>query len=568
MMQHDLPEQVILQDFSQAFSKKILDLSQENIKNAIQALYDSSITQRNSYYHQTAEDNFGVQMLNWLGLGEDKTNPNISAWLTAQKEEAVIRLLATIGITNQSPHVQTEREEVMVTQVFTIINYCLQQVQKKTLARETLSDTSQQLLRFYVRYLVNKDGIEQLFFDLAGAAMGITSSRDEAILLLQKISPLFAIVGYHTQFAFAGFIKALVDRSKISASVFTAIKAGVQTASDRKAWEVMGQYLKDDIPFQEEERGASISLENKIAIIDLFDQIQPNAVQARNPYWVAAGIPEDLAGKITPENVQVFETIRSLYDQSNDQHSPVMNSEVFAPVVILGQHDRFQKVKERTDSDANILALAAASTDTPERQAKLYNALVQVILEVHTIDRNLFERFLGNQNMATLEVFAMNDFRRTLPLMDSMKIPEVVKIKQEMQQEFQKDFNFQSPLSLAPEELIRLLQLWDSSIDNSVLSHIEDYPERLVAVRMEKSRQDFSMPTVDREKTIEGWQGRRENLLTVMKKEPLLLTLEQIRQIEFLGHSVNIPEVIQMIGGKYPPVPARQLLRRHYEMQH
>ncbi|MBI3620231.1 hypothetical protein HY214_03770 [Candidatus Roizmanbacteria bacterium] len=154
---------------------------------------------------------------------------------------------------------------------------------------------------------------------------------------------------------------------------------------------------------------------------------------------------------------------------------------------------RFMNGEQSTDGDSGLFALAAASSPIPEKQAQLYRQLADVVLRVHRHNPNLIKAWLDAQDHTGILLFITFD-----------------------QQRYVKSSN--------PEEVLLPVKP----------------PEQLENINDMRA-------AVDDDVTNPLWQTRLQNLEQALQQPNPALTLAQIRQIEFLSHSVDIKKLIDKI---------------------
>ena len=226
--------------------------------------------------------------------------------------------------------------------------------------------------------------------------------------------------------------------------------------------------------------------------------------------------PEEI--RLTPEQMKELELIEpffihftkdgQLWIKTNERVVPY----VWNPKVGIGPepgqgNERFEKAEGLTNGDSGLLALAAVSSETPEKQTQLYRALAHSIVEMHKNNPELLRIWLVKQGEEktqsgdiqtpdSIDVFVTNDL----------------------------ESGTQKP---RPEH------------ERLVIFDTENFPN-IDPARNEALRE-------------QAWTQRLDELRDVIT----LGTIEQthLRWIEFLSHSVDVAKLVQIAKEQQPAPP-------------
>ena len=186
---------------------------------------------------------------------------------------------------------------------------------------------------------------------------------------------------------------------------------------------------------------------------------------------------------------------------------------------------RFRTAEMATEGDSGLFGLAASRAGTPAEQQALYLALAKTILKIHRADiesgnPTLLHEWLTEQGtdpedrVSSLRIFIENDHQE-----DAQGNPDLTAQRAQ---------------------------------DEVLLSYLIN-------------GQDGSS-TYDEQGTAYGyWNQRIENLDSLVNESNPQFTFAKLRQIEFLSHMVDVPSLIQAMGGREPAVPELSRLGRARE---
>lgn len=164
------------------------------------------------------------------------------------------------------------------------------------------------------------------------------------------------------------------------------------------------------------EKGWTYSLE------DMFRMVK-GPVDATHKYFV-----EDPLETIplTDEQMQKLTIIKPFFETFQDWDGTVLGvspyKEIVPYVYDLEKNERFDKGERLTDKDSGLFGLTAASSGTPEKQAKLYKNISMAVIQIHKKsfdsepDNPLLQKWTVEQGKDkrpnSLSEFENNDFSR------------------------------------------------------------------------------------------------------------------------------------------------------------
>lgn len=240
---------------------------------------------------------------------------------------------------------------------------------------------------------------------------------------------------------------------------------------------------------------------------EVFDRVEGTIPQ--NHQYFIQNPPESL--NLTPEQLKDLESNKPFF--VNLQASPggeiiwETNQEV-VPFVWdpeIGTTNRFNDAENQTDGDSGLLALAAVSTDSPENQAKLYQTMVNNILDVHENNPDLLNNWWQTQ--------------------------------------------LNSPIIQTPQGPINSGTIFIGNDINPQTGQLRPERERLLAWNEATHR-------LDQQRFDALWDERIQELKQAFNADQL--EPHHLRWIEFLSHSVDIPRLMQIIKEKQPATQTPQ----------
>lgn len=541
-----------LRQYSRTLSDAILQGEKEIPDRVLESFHERSLEDRDKYWQkEKGPENFGTQMMTWLGR---EGKPGIAQWVAKQTDGDVTSILQEVGLKSTPEQTKKDLQGEGVAKLVSVINADLEKAGKPTLDVESLSEEEARSLIFYTHYLTGEKGTEDVksFINtVVGVAQEQSNNNlDETIVKLQKITPLLNVAGEEGKYALGALLVA---------------KAHANTPQTAPAEEkALNEHEARVVTFFNRRMGPeALELGEAHAVVQVFEGLTPKAKPEENPYWIAGEVPADFAEKLTDEQVNelAFNPQKPLFLNVKYENTPQgkmlhrqLNREVFDPAYSLKENRRFTNAELLTENDSGLFALAAASAETPEKQAVLYRQLGETVLRAHSLNPKLLESFLKAQTEGSLEALLNDEAKLFIP----QEFGEATRLDQniamQIHQKYPKVTTIQpgTPEAAYRDQLIAQGTAQLAEFRKQLLEDISQDPERLYVI----AHKEVSLGAVeelpyqiDIAKTVEAWPERVKSLQEALHKTPLELTVEQIRQIEFLSHSVNTMRVMELLKG-------------------
>lgn len=129
-----------------------------------------------------------------------------------------------------------------------------------------------------------------------------------------------------------------------------------------------------------------------------------------HPYFVESP-PEDIT--LSSEKIRDLESTLPFFIPGPNPRLPIQVNPDVAPwlfdPIIEANDKRLDKAEKLTGRDSGLLALSAVSSETPEKQAKLYKALAKAIIKVHRYNGDLLQRWYESQTDLSKQLFEEYD---------------------------------------------------------------------------------------------------------------------------------------------------------------
>ncbi|HXS14914.1 MAG TPA: hypothetical protein VN711_02210, partial [Candidatus Saccharimonadales bacterium] len=267
----------------------------------------------------------------------------------------------------------------------------------------------------------------------------------------------------------------------------------------------------------------------------VMEMISVPPVREGNAFWVDAvrqpdavvdGVKREI-GFTTLEQRQPVYRVSHLFGTVG-----TIREEVFPADASLATDLRYKEVKAllgkpRNAEEGLLLGLSGASAETPAKQAELYTGLALVVIEAHKQNPGLLREFLeAQQNTSSEAVLAERE--------------KTVVARQWEEYENAHPIDWSSYTMEAGVQQQEQIRTTLSGQDGRLLV-FEEHPES----------EAIGKATINIEATVAGWTGRVENLGDRLR-ENQPLTPEQMRQIEFLAHAVDVTKVMRWLQGENP----------------
>lgn len=522
------------------------------------AFSKGSLTDRKTYWRETArEKNFGTQILDWIGRGE---KPGIAQWIASQSDGDVIGMLSEVGLKSTPEKTKQDLQGENVQHLLSVVNADLAKVGQPALSADNLSVDEARSLIFYATFLSGANGptdTKSLVDTLSGYALQASNNNsNEAIAKLQKVAPLLSTAGEEAQFALGAILvaktHALTDRDKLK-------KPSTENKLSDADHGVLSFLVSNAYEGQK-----PLEFEQRYNVIDVLDDVEPKATK-NHPYWIDHAISTDFAQKLTPEQLKSLELTLPFFTNVNlEKGTWQLNRDVFDPAYTLENNARFKNAEMLTQNDSGLFALAAVAASTPEQQAKLYQQLGETVLRVHQQNPELLRQFLEAQPDASREIFNYFEGTRAQFALsqnlggetEKAYTAEVTRLLPGV------DLNSMESLSKLTTEQRKILEdvfmRQRLPIYQKVMGDIATDPDRVLALNTKYAGEFHIQYEFDIPKTVEAWKGRIGELQEALSSNPLTLTPEQIRQIEFLAHSVNVVQAMEWLGATVPAPEERR----------
>ncbi len=555
---------LLLSRYSVNVSKRILTqegshpLGQDIPADVLAAFQGGSLSDRDGYWQEQQSQgkklNFGQELITWIA--GDREKPGIRQWVAKQTDIDVIHILQAVGLHGSIDQTQQELQDPKVISLIATINNDLQAIGgERPLSQESIDNDFARMLIFYATYLspTDKSGndTKKLIDTLVEAASRESNGDPEKIIdNLQRVAPLLQVAGEKAQHALGALLVAKTRALHDQQALEQVTPDATLNEDESTAWEWLQKHR------EQAERPQALEKGKPHNVKDVLARLQPPA-QPGNPYWLEKGVPVDFAQNLTFEQLKELQLRKNFFVLEPDGEHLFPNEEVFPPARVLEENKRFKNAEALTDNDSGTFALAAASAESPEEQAMLYQQIGETILRVHEVNPQLLQEFFEAQTPDSLRQFAFHDLQVIEPQLIGNNNEEGQVIQIAFQQQFHREYaGLQENLSSEEQDFIEE-QLVPFIQKEQAILHDVSTPNRLVAIDSveptinEEVVVDELFPyTVNTEQTLAVWPERRKALEEVLKIDPLTLTPEQIRQIEFLGHSVDIKKVMEMLKGE------------------
>lgn len=538
--------------------------------------YHGSLADRGNFWKEKASQKaYGEQMHDWLG--------STTAWLNGLKNnpqgEVVLDILKHgLGIGNDRVLHDVLRQDPRLSHfIETKINSDLPADARLNL--QTMDNTTLEVLDMYYKYLLPKNGHDvqesmttQLLGDLLTGIVKdksgkqLTSDgRKEIEGRLEAIAPFLRIAGVNAQHGLGAMLAAEVDAQTNYDEVNNAtVEKEKLSQADNNALNFFQKAKKiadENIRRANAESGVDGGeMGEGIPLVDYFNEVTdpPARKEDSKGYWIDGKIStaDEVLAELTPDQLKAWERIEPFWTFKPDPDAPndkgrymfVTNfkpAEVFEPE--KNPDGRFAKVEGQTDGDSGLLALAGIAAETSEEQAKLFNVLGRVVLQAYNVDQNLLEKYLNAQlnidarsGMSSLRQFAQFEIFRAKELLESEP-----QIQGQIFQRLGIDMNGDIRKQLTEKQKDPLfLRAYDEILTQQALAYGrmpfgEGHPEKLLILA--------EAPTIengftDIPATVAQWKQRLDSGELEKALASGNLTLEQIRQIEFLSHAVRIAD--------------------------
>ncbi len=538
--------------FTHAISYRILTIdggSPDLISDgALRAFQKGSVEERKAYWQEEGKpSSFGQQMVAWIGEGNTK---GMSQWVDAQKDAHVQEMLAEIGLLGEKTDRKALLENPATANVLEVINTDLQQVGRDPLTSENLSDSQVRSLAFYAANLTAKENETEPTRAFITQLVGVVSQQSEGdvdamLATLQKISPLFSMVGEDAQEVLGALTVADLHGGFGQEEDFRNVTAETPLNDDEKR--IVTFFEKYGIDFSVIE---PFRFGEKQNLVEAFTDLKPDLSDTGTPYFVH-DVPEN-AVKLFADHLSELSLTKPFWLQEGKRRP--LNREIFEPAYVLENNSRFKNAEKLTYGDSGVFALAAASAETPEQQAALYQQLADVVVAVHAGNPTLLEAFIQAQTPESTALFINNETMWAAPAVQQALQKLYKRVLEAFQEKFGVPFNG-ATITDEQQAFIKAVETDEESqkMFRDLYENIATSPERLISLTpVERDFSILSYPsfTIDTAKTVAVWAERVPQLQEALRQQPPLLTLEQIHQLEFLAHSVDIVKLISWMGNE------------------
>ncbi|HYK08751.1 MAG TPA: hypothetical protein VEW42_04615 [Candidatus Eisenbacteria bacterium] len=508
----------------------------------------------------TSQANFGLQMRTWLGAEEGK--PGIATWVEKQEDPEVVGMLTHVGLKGTPEDLREGLQQDNVQHLISVINTNLQKVGQPPFSLEGLADPGAEAyarsLIFYANYLNPEgnatDATRNLIDMLVDAAYKESNGNvDDTLTRLQKIAPLLQVTGKESQHVLAALMVAKTH----------AIGAGDKlrdiTMQDMQLKDEELEVLDFLNYHAEEPEEVRRELGVPYNVTEILQGVTPEPTPGHK-YWIEKDIPADFAASLPREELAGLEQKKSFFVFDKDTKEIDVNPDAFDPIYALEKDERRLNTGHETHYMSQLLAMSAASAPTPEKQAALFKALGETILRAHVANPELVQQFLLAQPPESREQFADNDYAFAHPLINE----HYQQLEMNADLDFQEKFGKPHTLATLPtpeekefvDNRAQEILAQQLEFETTLLRDFAQYPERQLAMEVipaqgENLLQQFTLH-INIPETVEAWRPRIVALQEALRQEPLTLTLEQMGQIDFLSHSINIPKVTALLRNDAP----------------
>ena len=295
-------------------------------------------------------------------------------------------------------------------------------------------------------------------------------------------------------------------------------------------------------------------------VVEVLQNVKPEPTPG-HPYWVEKDIPADFAATLPREELAALEQKKPYFIVNADTKVLDVNPEAFDPTYTLEKDERRLATGHDTQYISQLLAMSAASAPTPEKQTALFKAFGETVLRVHTADPELLQHFLLAQTPESREQFADVDFNAAMSHIDENYQQLEMNADRDYQEKFGKPHTLtttptaeeQEFVDVRSEEILARQQEYEATL----LRNFAQYPERQLAMEVVPTQEENLLQQfilhIHIPETAEAWRPRVVALQEALHQEPLTLTLEQMGQIDFLSHSVDIKRLVALAQGNSAP---------------
>lgn len=550
-----------LSHFTYNLSRNLLtkpngELGRDIPQETLDIFQTGSIADRREFWHEKGISNFGTQMVAWVGK-EGKSG--LSQWISQQTDDDVVGMLREIGLKSTPDQTKKDLQNDGIVRLVATINENLLQAGQQQISIADLSEDQARSVIFYERYLTNDRGAEDtkslISTLVAVAERQSNGNTEEAIAKLQKIAPLLSIAGEEAQHALGALLVAKTHAATSPEKLQEYYNPQqIPTEDETRVLEFFQKHRK------KEQNVLPLELGKSYDVAQAFATLEPQAVP-HGPYWVDEEIPPDFAQKLTPEQLSALQLRKPFFVNVHMEQTPEgpmlyreVNKEVFPQAFALKDDERFANAEALTHDDSGLLALAAVSAATPEKQAELYRQLGETVLRVHESNPQLLGEFLKAQTEESVIILTnYENYRFGKEYIDRLQAiqPQVIEEIKKMLPGV--DISSMSALAKLTQEQKEVIQDVSNRLQlpvlRDVLGTIAQYPDRLIAVNTEMGDVNQGLDySINIPKTTAAWGERVRALSEAFSHDPLTLTPEQIRQVEFLAHSVDTAKVMEMLG--------------------
>ena len=518
----------------------------------IVAFQKGSLADRNAYWEKVAPGtSFGQQMVAWLG---DEESPGISQWVAQQSNPNAVLLLQEVGLKSQTP---VDMQDQKMVSLLETINNDLQASGKDPLTNENLTEDEKRSLFFYANFLNPQDKkgkqVGGLINRLVSKASDLSNGNSAQMLeQLQAIAPLFRVAGEEGQHVLAALVVAKSHAQDSRDILQQASVTSPLNEEEKRVWKSLQENRDIEPP-------EPLNPREQRSVVEVFRQLEPEVESEGNPYFIEGDLPTDFVANLSPEQLGEWELRKSFFILQGKMMFP--NREIFAPADTLKADPRFLNGERLTNNDSGLFALAAASAPTPEKQAALYRTLGEVITRVHHENPKLLEEFLQAQSEESLRQFLGFDYNIAESVVQHKLQAGEHERTQQVLDDLDTQFGSVDLNNLTREQGTFMREKFFAltlPIQQDVFKNFSQDASRLFAIGLatdelhpgENNLDSMLYPVLDMPTTLAAWPGRVTELQEALHHDPLTLTPEQIRQIEFLAHSVDVVQAIKLLQQK------------------
>lgn len=280
-------------------------------------------------------------------------------------------------------------------------------------------------------------------------------------------------------------------------------------------------------------------------VTEVMDMVPIPATSEGNPYFFATPPTEEQILSAAQEiGLSSLQYTGEAFVNAKDGFGKygAINPKLFPADQILSEDTRYLALRDLVE-DGYLMALSGSSAENSPKQAEVYRALAKVVLEVHQQHPELFRAFLEAQKGPDGRGTSSETYLRNREGSVADREREVL-----IQQLAKERFNVDDPMNLQFDQYISLEK------DAEITHGINNNDGRLLALKREGPQVETSGAlngdSIDVDATVAGWQGRVEKLRELLSQPDTQLTLEQMRQIEFLALSVDVNKVFERLKGQ------------------